>query len=64
MLALGVPTLPARFAPLVELLPSGALGTALRETFLTGGPDLLPVLVLALWAAAAWAAAVRWFRWS
>ena len=42
----------------------GALGTALRETFLTGAPTPLPVLVLLIWAAAAWAGAVRWFRWS
>lgn len=57
-------TLPEGLSWLVDLLPSGALGTALRETFLTGAPSLLPVLVLAAWAAAAWAAAVRWFRWS
>lgn len=57
-------TLPETLAWLVDLLPSGALGTALRETFLTGAPSLLPVLVLAVWAAAAWAGAVRWFRWS
>lgn len=57
-------TLPAGFSWAVELLPSGALGTALRETFLTGAPTPLPVLVLAVWAAAAWAGAVRWFRWS
>ncbi len=57
-------TLPAGLAPAVELLPSGALGAALRETFLTGTPTLLPVLVLAVWAAAAWAGALRWFRWS
>jgi ABC-2 type transport system permease protein len=57
-------TLPAGFTWVVELLPSGALGTALRETFLMGAPTPLPVLVLAAWAAAAWAGAVRWFRWS
>ncbi|MFF0990566.1 ABC transporter permease [Kocuria nitroreducens] len=56
--------LPARLTWVVEVLPSGALGTALRQTFLTGAPSLLPVLVLAVWAAAAWAGAVRWFRWS
>ncbi|MFI7483782.1 ABC transporter permease [Kocuria sp. M1R5S2] len=57
-------TLPTGLTWLVDLLPSGALGAALRETFLTGAPSLLPVLVLMAWAAAAWAAAVRWFRWS
>jgi len=56
--------LPAGLARLVDLLPSGALGAALRETFLTGGPSAGPLVVLALWAAAAWAGAVRWFRWS
>lgn len=57
-------TLPGGLTWLVDLLPSGALGTALRETLLTGAPALLPLLVLAAWAAAAWTAAVRWFRWS
>lgn len=57
-------TLPGGLTWVVEVLPSGALGTALRETFLTGAPTPLPVLVLAVWAAAAWAGAVRWFRWS
>lgn len=57
-------TLPDGLGPLVQLLPSGALGTALRETLLTGAPGLLPLLVLTLWTAAAWSAAVRWFRWS
>lgn len=57
-------TLPAGPAGLVGLLPSGALGAGLRETFFTGTPSLLPLLVLAGWGAAAWAGAVRWFRWS
>lgn len=57
-------TLPVGLTWVVEVLPSGALGTALRETFLTGAPTPLPVLVLLVWAAAAWAGAVRWFRWS
>lgn len=57
-------TLPAGLTGLVGLLPSGALGTALRETFRTGAPPLPALFVLAVWAAAAWAGAVRWFRWS
>lgn len=57
-------TLPEGPAWLVGLLSSGALGQALRETFLTGAPHPLPLLVLAVWAAGAWAGAVRWFRWS
>jgi ABC-2 type transport system permease protein len=50
-------------APVVTLLPSGALGEGLRSSL--GGDDL-PVrdlLVLAAWAAAAGLAARRWFRW-
>ncbi|GGG56939.1 ABC transporter [Kocuria dechangensis] len=57
-------TLPGAASWLVDVLPSGALGSALRETFLTGGPSPAPLVVLAVWALASWAAALRWFRWS
>jgi len=57
-------TLPGGASWLVDVLPSGALGSALRETFLTGAPSAAPLVVLAVWAAASWAAALRWFRWS
>jgi ABC-2 type transport system permease protein len=47
----------------LELLPSGALGQGLRDAFASGSPGLVPVLVLAAWAAVAAAATARTFRW-
>lgn len=58
--------LPGPWAGLVGLLPSGALGQALRMST-AGAPlsALLPaVLVLLVWGVLSWAAAVRLFRWS
>jgi ABC-2 type transport system permease protein len=48
---------------LVTLLPSGALGEGLRESFAAGSPGTFVVVVLAAWAVVAAAAAGRWFRW-
>ncbi|WP_331279358.1 ABC transporter permease [Rothia kristinae] len=61
--------LPARHFPgaaaaLIELLPSGALGSALRAEMLGQGPLWGPHLVLLVWAAAAGLLARRLFRWS
>ena len=69
VLALGGVVLPADVLPgplagVVALLPSGALGAALRATLLDGAVPLGPLAVLAAWAAALGAAAARWFRWS
>jgi len=47
----------------LELLPSGALGQGLRDAFASGAPGLVPVLVLAAWAAVAAVATARTFRW-
>jgi len=49
--------------PMLELLPSGALGQALRDVFAGSGPGLLPVVVLLVWGLVAGALAARTFRW-
>ncbi|WP_236757694.1 ABC transporter permease [Aeromicrobium sp. PE09-221] len=45
------------------LLPSGALGEGLRETFTVGTPPLLAIAVLAGWTAVAGFATARSFSW-
>ena len=63
-LVLPADVLPGPLAALAPLLPSGALGDALRATL---GPAPLtpaPFLVLLAWAAAASALTARTFRWS
>lgn len=55
---------PGPLADLAPLLPSGALGGALRAA-LTGGPaPVAALVVLAVWAAALSWATARTFRWS
>ena len=49
--------------PIVQWLPSGALGDALRSALATGTWPALDLLVLLVWAVAGTAATVRWFRW-
>ncbi|WP_189587233.1 MULTISPECIES: ABC transporter permease [Kocuria] len=58
--------LPEWLAPLIGLLPSAALADGLRHVMVPDDPGALlgPVVVLAAWAAIAWAATARWFRWS
>lgn len=48
---------------LLELLPSGALGEGLRDSFAGHGPGLLPVVVLLAWTTAATALTMRTFKW-
>jgi ABC-2 type transport system permease protein len=49
--------------PVARVLPSGALGEAMRDALARGSWPLVPLAVLAVWtAAAAWATS-RWFRW-
>ena len=60
--AVGGTVFPAR-VPGVDLLPSGALGTALRAALLDGAWSPVPLLVLTVWGAVAVVAALRWFRW-
>ena len=51
------------FGEVLRILPSGALGDALRAAFLDGRLDVVPVLVLIVWAVGgAWLAA-RYFKW-
>lgn len=60
--AVGGTVFPAH-VPGVDLLPSGALGAALRSALQEGAWTPLPLLVLTLWGAVAVTAALRWFRW-
>ncbi|GAB4086232.1 ABC transporter permease [Myceligenerans cantabricum] len=50
--------------PLAAVLPSGALGEAVRGALLDGGLPGGPLLVLAGWTVAASLATARWFRWN
>lgn len=61
-----VPTdrLPGPLGPLARLLPSGALGDGMRAALVEGRLDLLAVLVLLAWAAAASVLVTRVLRWS
>ncbi len=51
------------FGNVVTWLPSGALGSGLRESLLDGTFPLMPSLVLVAWAAIGTALTVRTFRW-
>lgn len=50
-------------APFVELLPSGALGNGLRAALMDGTVPVVPLLVLAVWAAAGTLLTSRTFKW-
>lgn len=50
-------------APLVELLPSGALGNGLRAALMDGTVPVVPLLVLAAWAAVGTVLTSRTFKW-
>ncbi|MFC8500859.1 ABC transporter permease [Pedococcus sp. NPDC057267] len=56
--------LPGRYAGVVRLLPSAALGDGLRAALAHGSVDAGAWLVLLVWAVAATALARRLFRWS
>lgn len=67
--ALGGIVIPAERLPgaaqvVVHYLPSGALGEALREAFLSGTIDAGAALILLVWTVLAGAAAIRWFKWN
>lgn len=51
------------FGDVVTLLPSGALGEAMRSALRDGSADWPSILVLALWALGASALTARTFRW-
>ncbi len=50
-------------SPVVTLLPSGALGDGLRAALLDGALPVVPLLVLAVWAAAGTFLTARTFTW-
>jgi ABC-2 type transport system permease protein len=52
-----------RFSDLVTLLPSGALGSGMREVFLDGTFPSGPALVLLAWTVVGTLLAVRTFKW-
>jgi ABC-2 type transport system permease protein len=56
--------LPDRYAAIVSLLPSAALGDSLRAALVEGRALPMAWLVLVLWAFAATALTRRFFRWS
>lgn len=56
--------LPRSLVPVVDVLPSGALGDSLRAALVSGQPRLREWAVLAVWGLVATLAARRWFRWS
>ncbi len=49
--------------PLLELLPSGALGNGLRAALMDGTLPVVPLLVLAAWAAVGTLLTSRTFKW-
>jgi ABC-2 type transport system permease protein len=58
-----VDVLPAALATVGQVLPLGALGTALRAAFAGEGLAVAPAAVVAAWGAAAVALSARSFRW-
>jgi ABC-2 type transport system permease protein len=50
-------------APLLALLPSGALGNGLRAALMDGTVPVVPLLVLAVWTAVGTALTSRTFKW-
>ncbi|MBC7290067.1 MAG: ABC transporter permease, partial [Actinotalea sp.] len=56
--------LPGPLQALAPLLPSGALGEALRTALGDGDLPVLPLAVLAAWAVVLGAATARFFRWA
>lgn len=58
-----VEQLPDSVQPLVELLPSAALASALRLATLTAEVEPSQILVLVVWGGLASAAVARFFRW-
>jgi len=51
------------FGKVAELLPSGALGSGMRDAFLDGSFPAVHLVVLAVWAGVAAALTVRTFKW-
>ena len=55
--------LPGPLAAFAHALPAAALTDALRVGFGSGGDAVIPLLVLAAWAAASAILTARTFRW-
>ncbi len=51
------------FTPILQWLPSAALGDGMRAALLEGQWALLPLLIISLWAGAATALTVKFFSW-
>ncbi len=51
------------FGRVLELLPSGALGSGMRTALIDGGFPTLPLIVLAAWAALGTLLTARTFKW-
>ncbi|MDJ0357829.1 ABC transporter permease [Paenarthrobacter sp. PH39-S1] len=56
--------IPGPFSGVVDFLPSGALGGAMRAALVGGQLNILAVVILLGWSVLAAAAAIRWFKWS
>ncbi|MDO5744024.1 MAG: ABC transporter permease [Micrococcaceae bacterium] len=55
---------PAFLHPVINLLPSAALGDSLRETLIFGTVSGPALLILLAWTLIAGFAATRWFKWN
>ncbi|MHA7294030.1 ABC transporter permease [Arthrobacter sp. HLT1-21] len=56
--------LPESIQPVVDVLPSSALGDGLRSALIDGVFNLPAFLILVGWATLSSLAAIRWFKWS
>ncbi|MET4061381.1 ABC-2 type transport system permease protein [Arthrobacter sp. UYP6] len=56
--------LPEVMAPFVEILPSAALGEAMRSALIDSAFNIPATLILLAWTILGGLAAVRWFKWS
>ncbi|WP_411733052.1 ABC transporter permease [Paeniglutamicibacter sp.] len=55
---------PEYLQPIVDLLPSAALGDSLRAALITGTGSVSGILILLAWTIIAGFAATRWFKWN
>lgn len=56
--------LPAVLQPVVDALPSAALGDAMRAALMDGAFDGASFLILVVWTIVGGFAATRWFKWN
>ena len=55
--------LPSSMSAAVQVLPSAALGTGLRDAMIQGNFAWLPALILIAWAGVGGGLAARFFKW-